>query len=99
MDAKSTSPRTQIKKVGIVGCGLMGSQFTQVCAQKGYQVVVSEVSDEVLNKGLALIKSGLMECVSKGKASEDDKDAILFRIASTTKRGYCPASDFHKGGG
>ena len=43
----------EIKKVGVVGCGTMGSGITQVCAQSGYQVVVSEINNELLNKGLA----------------------------------------------
>jgi 3-hydroxybutyryl-CoA dehydrogenase len=84
MDSRKTSPRQEIKKVGIVGCGLMGSQFTQVCAQKGYQVVVSEVSDELLNKGLALIKSRLIESVSKGEFSDEDRNAIWARMRGTT---------------
>jgi 3-hydroxybutyryl-CoA dehydrogenase len=83
MDAKVAKPRTEIKKVGVVGCGLMGSQFTQVCAQRGYQVVVSEVSDELLNKGLALIKSRLVESVSKGEFLEKDKAGIVNRITGT----------------
>lgn len=57
----------KIKKVGIVGCGLMGSEFTQVCAQKDYQVVVSEVNDELLKKGLDLINSRLTMSVDEGK--------------------------------
>ena len=47
----------QIERVGVVGCGLMGAGITQICAQSGYQVVVSEINDELLNKGLASINS------------------------------------------
>ena len=47
----------EIKKVGVVGCGSMGSGITQVCAQAGYEVMVSEVNNELLNKGLASINS------------------------------------------
>jgi len=75
--------RTEIKKVGIVGCGLMGSGYTQLCAQHGYQVVVSEVNDELLNKGLAMIDSRLTDNVSQGELSEQDKDGILARINIT----------------
>ena len=76
--------RAKINKVGIVGCGMMGSKWSQICAQNGYEVLVSDVKNEFLNKGLARIKSRLMEDVSKGKRSEQDKDAILARIKGTT---------------
>ena len=56
----------QIKKVGVVGCGLMGSGIVQVCAQSGYQVVVSEANDELLNKGLISINNFLTKSIEKG---------------------------------
>ena len=84
MENEYTNPRMKIKKVGIVGCGQMGSAYTQLCAQKGFQVVVSEVNDELLNKGLALINSKLTEGVSCGEFSGQDKDAILAQIKGTT---------------
>ncbi len=74
----------EIKKVGVVGCGLMGAGITQVCAQSGYQVVVSEINDELLNKGRALINSVLTRGVDKGRLSQQDKDATLSRIKGTT---------------
>ena len=74
----------EIKKVGVVGCGLMGAGIVQVCAQSGYQVVTSEINDELLNKGLALIKSVLTKSVDKGKLSQQDMDATLARIKGTT---------------
>jgi|APFre7841882654_1041346.scaffolds.fasta_scaffold07478_2 3-hydroxybutyryl-CoA dehydrogenase len=84
MGDKKINPRTEIKKVGIVGCGMMGSNWSQICAQNGYQVLVSDLNDELLNKGLARIKSRLMEDVSKGNLSAQDKDGILARIKVTT---------------
>ena len=74
----------EIKKVGIVGCGLMGSGIVQTCAQSGYQVVASEINDELLNKGLASISSALSKSVDKGRLSQQDKDSILARIKGTT---------------
>jgi len=74
----------EIKKVGVVGCGVMGSGITQVCAQSGYQVVASEINDELLNKGLASINSRLTKNVEKGKLSQQDKDSIWARIKGTT---------------
>ena len=73
----------EIKKVGVVGCGTMGSGITQVCAQSGYPVVVSEINDEILNKGLASINSVLTRSVDKGKLSQQDKDSTLARIKGT----------------
>jgi len=74
----------EIRKVGVVGCGLMGSGIVQVCAQSGYQVVTSEINDELLNKGLASINTALTKSVDKGKLSQQDKDATLARIKGTT---------------
>ncbi len=74
----------EIKKVGVVGCGTMGSGIIQVCAQSGYQVVASEINDELLNKGLASIGSFLSRSVEKGKLSQRDKDSTLARIKGTT---------------
>jgi len=74
----------EIKRVGVVGCGTMGAGITQVCAQSGYQVVVSEINNELLNKGLASINSFLSKGVDKGKLSQQDKESTLSRIEGTT---------------
>jgi len=74
----------EIKKVGVVGCGQMGSGITQVCAQAGYEVIVSEINSELLNKGLKSIDSRLGRDVEKGRLSQRDKDNILNRIKGTT---------------
>lgn len=74
----------EIKKVGVVGCGQMGGGITQVCAQSGYHVVVSEINEELLNKGLASINSSLTKGVEKGKITRQDKDTALTRIKGTT---------------
>ena len=75
----------EIKKVGVVGCGLMGSGIAQVCAQSGYQTVVSEINDDLLNKGLGMLKSNLARNVEKGKLPAQERDAILGRLKPTTK--------------
>lgn len=80
----------EIKKVGVVGCGMMGSGITIVCAQAGYPTIVSEVSDDLLNKGLASIDVFLGNSVEKGKISQQDKDATVNRIKGTTDM-----KDFH----
>jgi len=74
----------EIKKVGVVGCGLMGAGITQVCAQSGYQVVVSEINEQLLNKGLASINTVLTKSVEKERISQADKDATLSHIKGTT---------------
>lgn len=75
----------EIKKVGVVGCGTMGAGIAQICAQSGYQVVVSEINDELLNKGLASIDSSLAKGVERGRISQPEKDATLSRIKGTTQ--------------
>jgi len=62
----------------------MGSGITQVCAQSGYQVVASEINDELLNKGLTSISNFLAKSVEKGKLFQQDKDSTLARIKGTT---------------
>lgn len=75
----------EIKKVGVVGCGLMGGGIAQVSAQCGYQVVVSEINEELLNKGLKAIKTQLSKSVEKGKLSKEEEAAILGRLKGTIK--------------
>jgi 3-hydroxybutyryl-CoA dehydrogenase len=73
-----------IKTVGVVGCGLMGSGIAQVCAEAGYKVVVREVSDELLKKGLGKIESFLAKGVEKGKVTPERKAEVLGRLEGTT---------------
>ena len=73
-----------IKKVGVVGFGIMGSGITQVCARSGYQVVVSEVSEALLDKGMKSIDSRLSRDVEKDRIKAEDKDSALGRIKGTT---------------
>jgi 3-hydroxybutyryl-CoA dehydrogenase len=75
---------TEIKKVGVVGCGLMGHGIAQVSAQAGYDVIVREVSDELGAKGLAKIEKQLARAVEKGRSTQEEADAVLARIATTT---------------
>ncbi len=74
----------EIKKVGVVGCGTMGSGIAQVCAQSGYQVVVSEINDELLDKGLASINTFLTKGIERGKVTQEEKASALSRIKGTT---------------
>lgn len=74
----------EIKKVGVVGCGFMGSGIAQVSAQAGYNVVVTDVSEAALQKGLSSIDRFLVRAVEKGKTTQQDKDATMSRIKGTT---------------
>jgi 3-hydroxybutyryl-CoA dehydrogenase len=74
----------EIKKVGVVGCGIMGGGIAQIAAQAGYDVVVSEINDQLLQKGMSAINSVLGRSVEKGRISQEDKDAALARIKGTT---------------
>jgi len=73
----------EIKKVGIVGCGIMGGGIAQVAAQSGFQVVVSEVRDDLLKKGLGAIEGNLNKAVEKGRMKAEEKAAIFGRIKGT----------------
>ncbi|MBZ5557369.1 MAG: 3-hydroxybutyryl-CoA dehydrogenase [Acidobacteriia bacterium] len=74
----------QIKTVGVLGCGLMGSGIAQVCAAAGYKTIVREVDDAFLQKGLGRIKKFLEDGVAKGKVAADARDATLSRLTGTT---------------
>lgn len=74
-----------IERVGVVGCGLMGSGIAQVAAQAGCRVVVREVSEERLNRGLQSIEKSLSKFVEKGTLSASDRDAARSRLDGTTK--------------
>jgi 3-hydroxybutyryl-CoA dehydrogenase len=74
-----------IETVGVVGCGLMGSGIAQVCAEAGYQVVVREVSGELLDKGLGRVSSFLKKAVDKGKLSPERMREVVGRLRGTTE--------------
>jgi len=76
-----------IRTVGVVGVGLMGSGIAQVCAEAGYRVVVREVSDDLLEKGLGKIESFLAKGVEKGKVTAERKAEVLSRLEGTTELG------------
>ena len=73
----------EINKVGVLGCGLMGSGIAQVAAASGRQVVVREVSQELLDKGFGGIDKSLAKFVEKGKLAAEEKDAIMGRLKGT----------------
>jgi len=74
----------EIRKVGVVGCGLMGSGIVETCARAGYDVTVREINQEFLNGGLARIQKSMGRAVDKGKMAAEDRDAAWARIHGTT---------------
>ena len=76
----------EIKKVGVLGCGLMGSGIAQVCATAGFDVTVLEVEQKYLDKGFAGIEKSLAKIASKGGFTPEQKDAIQARLKGTTSR-------------
>jgi 3-hydroxybutyryl-CoA dehydrogenase len=74
---------TEIKRVGVLGAGLMGHGIAQICAQAGWEVVVRESDQERLDKGLAKVDKQLARAVEKGKAEQADADAVRARIQPT----------------
>ncbi len=73
-----------ISKVGVVGCGLMGSGIAQVAAQAGFEVAVREAGPDLLEKGLARIRKSLDTAVARGKLPAEDAAAALGRIRGVT---------------
>ena len=74
----------EIKAVGVLGCGLMGSGIAQVCAAAGYKTIVREVDDIALDKGIGRIKRFLDEGVAKGKVAAATRDTTLAGLSGTT---------------
>jgi 3-hydroxybutyryl-CoA dehydrogenase len=74
----------QIKTVGVLGCGLMGSGIAQVAAASGYKTLVREVNQGVLDKGLGRMKKFLEDGVAKGKVTAEQRDTTLGNLSGVT---------------
>lgn len=74
-----------MEKIFVIGAGTMGAGIVQAFAQKGYEVIVRDIKDEFVERGIAGINKGLSRLVTKGKMTEEDKEAILSRITGTTE--------------
>jgi 3-hydroxybutyryl-CoA dehydrogenase len=83
----------EIKRVGVCGCGLMGSGIAQISATAGYDVIILEAVEAALNRGMAAIKKSLDKFVERGKSGDGrpfaaaDRDAALARIKTTVAIG------------
>src|SRR6266850_5828145 len=77
----------EIRTVGVLGCGLMGSGIAQVAAGAGYTTVVREVDDAALQAGLGRISKFLADGVGKGKVTEEAQNKTLANLTGTTRTG------------
>ncbi len=75
----------EVKRIGVVGCGLMGAGIAEVSARSGYSTIVLEVNQQFLDKGLNSLKASLEKAASKGKVTAQEKDATLARLTGTIK--------------
>src|SRR3990172_5515389 len=83
-----------VKTVGVVGCGQMGSGIAEVSARAGYATIVREVDETFLNKGLNALRNSLEKGVQRGKVTAEQRDQALARIKGTTKLEELAACDF-----
>jgi len=75
----------EIRRVAVLGCGLMGSGIAEIAAKAGYETHVREINDALVEKGHARIRKSLDRAVDKGKLEAADRDAALGRITMTTR--------------
>jgi 3-hydroxybutyryl-CoA dehydrogenase len=83
----------QIEKVGVLGAGLMGHGIAQVAAQAGYAVVLREVDEAALQKGIGKIEKQLARAVEKEKSTQEEADAVRGRIEGTVSYGDLAGCD------
>ncbi len=84
----------KIKKVLVVGAGGMGAGIGQLCAQQGFEAVITDINQELSNKAKSNIEKGLSRRVAKGKIAEEDKNAILSRISTAGDLSAANDADF-----
>lgn len=82
-----------IKRIGVIGAGTMGTGIAQVAATKGFEVLLHDVEEEFLKKALARLDKSLSKLIEKGKI-EGDKETILKRIRTTTELAEFKDADF-----
>ena len=84
----------EIKKLGVVGAGAMGNGIAQLAAQIGCDVVMRDIEDAFVERGMKNIDRFLSKSVEKGKLESTEKDAILGRITGTTDMSRLKDVDF-----
>jgi len=83
-EAKGDGEDMKVEKVMVIGAGQMGSGIAQVCAQAGYEVLMNDLKDEFVQRGLAVITKNLSRQVEKGRLTEGEKSEILSRLKPST---------------
>ena len=83
-----------IKTFGVVGAGQMGNGIAQVAALSGFDVIMNDISDEFVQRGLATISKNLDRSVAKGKLTDDEKEPVLDRIKTSVDLKDMAAADF-----
>jgi 3-hydroxybutyryl-CoA dehydrogenase len=84
----------EVKTFGVVGAGQMGNGIAQVAAMSGLQVIMNDIKDEFVNRGLNNITKILTKNIEKGKMTQEEKDAILGRLKTSTSLKDMAAADF-----
>ncbi|MCK4614004.1 MAG: 3-hydroxybutyryl-CoA dehydrogenase, partial [Thermoplasmata archaeon] len=74
-----------IKKIGVIGAGQMGNGIAQVAAQSGFTIVINDIAEEFIEKGMKTINKNLDRGVKKGRITEEQKNEVLSRISTTTE--------------
>ena len=82
-----------IQRIAVLGAGQMGNGITQVAAAAGYDVIMIDIHQEYVDKGMATIQRSLGKLVSKERMSQEDADATLARISLATDRNVCADCD------
>ena len=82
-----------MKKIAVIGAGQMGNGIAQVAASAGYEVLMVDIKEEYVDRGMATIQKSLSKLVSKERISQSDADDTLARISTTTDRGECADVD------
>ena len=80
-------------KIAVIGAGQMGNGIAQVAASAGYEVLMIDIKEEYVDRGMATIQKSLSKLVSKERISQSDADDTLARISTTTDRGECADAD------
>jgi 3-hydroxybutyryl-CoA dehydrogenase len=83
-----------VKKIGVVGAGIMGSGIAQVASSAGYDVILNDIEDRFLDRALSSISGSLDRVVKKGKISAEDKESIVKRITRSTRLDSLSEVDF-----
>jgi 3-hydroxybutyryl-CoA dehydrogenase len=84
---------TEIKAVGVIGAGQMGAGIAHVCALNGYDVLLNDVSQEQIDKGLDSVRKGLERQVSKGQLSQAEMDGVISRVKPAADYAALAAAD------